>query len=513
MSSGHVSPATTPVAWSRIDRLLLLCAFVTLLLFRLHAFGAPLESDECNYAYFAERLIAGDHLFDDLWDHQPPGIYLFLVPLTAALGSEPFVYRMAALLVTAATLWLLCATARKLAGREAGWAAAILFAIASSDPGIAGEGCNRELYMNFMTAFGVWWIVRGPHPAHVLCAGICLGLGSLIKTVVAAQWLALVPVIILVHLQRWPLSIALYAVGPTLTWLIATAWFAAGGRAEAFFDAVFTYNLGYSASEGSWFARLWAFNHAHIFMTGAAVWIAGACGLVWTLIRRPPAHGLLIALTLGSYLAVCLPGRFWPHYFLLLLPAAILLAATLVGQAAQLDRRLGYAALIIATGGLLATEIPYYAGVEPDALGSARYGPRMAWVRDQAYRINEVTAPENSIYVWSTDVGFYYYSQRRCATRFTMNEPLMASGPATLRRREQLRTDLEADPPRLILIIARPDHRHPCPELLQFIQDRRYVAAGRDAPHGLEILCDSKRPILPIDWTWPPEDPEVDLDE
>ncbi|KKK62157.1 hypothetical protein LCGC14_3007150, partial [marine sediment metagenome] len=36
---------------------------------RLHAFAVPLETDECNYAYIGSRLLAGDRLYLDVWDH------------------------------------------------------------------------------------------------------------------------------------------------------------------------------------------------------------------------------------------------------------------------------------------------------------------------------------------------------------------------------------------------------------------------------------------------------------
>ena len=64
-------------------------ALVVLILFRLHAFGLPLETDECNYAYFGARLLEGDWLYVDLWDHQPPGVFVLFAGIIAVFGDDP----------------------------------------------------------------------------------------------------------------------------------------------------------------------------------------------------------------------------------------------------------------------------------------------------------------------------------------------------------------------------------------------------------------------------------------
>ena len=50
-------------------------AAAVLVCFRLHAFDLPLEADESNYAYIGSRLLEGDRLYVDVWDHQPFGVF------------------------------------------------------------------------------------------------------------------------------------------------------------------------------------------------------------------------------------------------------------------------------------------------------------------------------------------------------------------------------------------------------------------------------------------------------
>ncbi|MFQ5491463.1 MAG: glycosyltransferase family 39 protein, partial [Phycisphaerae bacterium] len=144
-----VTPAQSPtqkLLWA--DALLLFVAAALLVGMRLHAFDLPLETDECNYIYTAARLLAGDQLYTDVWDHQPPGIFAFFAVVIALFGDTQPVFRWLATAACLTSLLLLVLICRHTAGRWAGYLAALLYALISADPGTAGEGCNREIFMN-----------------------------------------------------------------------------------------------------------------------------------------------------------------------------------------------------------------------------------------------------------------------------------------------------------------------------------------------------------------------------
>ena len=501
--------------WNRADWIWLTLCGMIVVCFRVHAFPAPLENDECNYAYFAQRLLAGDRLYVDLWDHQPPGVYALLVPPTALFGSAPTVYRTLALAVTLPTLLGVFALSRRWFGRVGAWSAAILFALAGSDPGIGGEGCNREIYMNVLLVAAVWLLARSenaPRYRAVLAAGLLLGLASTIKTVVAVHWVALLPAVLLPTRRAVPAwgrpvfkAVLAFAAGPAIVWLAVWSYFAADGRSGAFLDATFLYNLVYSETDAGWGRRLIAFFfegdkfRSSVFGTARALWLAALVGVFALPWRRARLSALLLGGWLaGSYLAVCLPGRFWPHYYLLMLPPAVLLAAALVRRIEGRRPQLAFVAVPVIAMALLATQVSGYLLTPPERLGWNRYGPRMTWARDMAARVAAVTDPTDTIYVWSIDANFYYYSGRRCASRFTMYGPLIADAPSTAARRRLLLEDLARNPPRLILLLAKP----PFAELHQFFLDQRYVSVGRTKQ--MEVLCKLERPIALIDWSWEP---------
>ena len=180
----------------------MLVAAAVLVVIRLHAFELPLETDECNYVYIGARLLAGDRLYIDVWDHQPPGIFVLFAAVIAVLGDAPEVFRWMAVAASLGSMVLIFAIVRRAAGSGAACLAAGLFALCSADPGLAGEGCNREIFMNPLALAAVWLLLRRPRTRgwEVLLSGFLLGIGSTIKTVMAAQWLLLLAWLIV---RRW----------------------------------------------------------------------------------------------------------------------------------------------------------------------------------------------------------------------------------------------------------------------------------------------------------------------
>ena len=93
---------------ARLYETLFLIFFILLLAgIRLHSFPMPLERDEANYAYVGERLFAGDRMYIEQWDHQPPAIFAFYGLLGKIFGTSPGVFRWTATVFSACTLVLI----------------------------------------------------------------------------------------------------------------------------------------------------------------------------------------------------------------------------------------------------------------------------------------------------------------------------------------------------------------------------------------------------------------------
>lgn len=499
-------------------------AIVVLLLFRLHAISLPLETDECNYAYIGGRLLAGDRLYEDVWDHQPPAVFVLFAAVIAVFGQSDLTFRLLAASVSVGSLVLLFYITRRAYGLWPAAAAAALFAVTSSDPGTAGEGCNREIYMNALALGSLALLTHsaGANRNRVLLAGLLLGLASAFKPVVAVVWLCITLWVAARHGLRdrrfvsWVAPILWMSAGPLLIWVAISAYFASTGRAHEFVDAVFGYNVGYSGIGDAFFSRFREFHtgRPYVFASAKPLWMAALPAALTLLIlarrRLTSTDGAVLAFASGSLLAVCLPGKFWPHYYYLLLPPMILLcSAALAGVSQRFTSpgRIRIVRIVAAVwiGCVVFTELEHYLLIDPLQITAPRYDYRQQWARAQGRRIAELTAPDDTIFVWGKDAGVYHYSKRRCASRYTMVGALLPEAPGFQRRRDTLLRELKEHKPRIVLLVE-PEFD----ELKRFLQDH-YVVAG---PGGLDrhdrnpekiimmALMDSARPVAFVDWEW-----------
>ena len=519
---------------SLLDGVSLAAAGAVLIAFRLHAFDLPLETGECNYAYIGGRLLAGDRLYLDVWDHQPFGIFSLFAGVIALVGDAPEVFRWLATAFSLGSLALIYAVVRGCAGRGAAITGAVLFAFASSDPGTAGEGCNREIYMNTFV-LAAWYLALregGRRGWTIFASGTALGIGSTLKTIVAVHWVFLA-IWIAINAARGATfraqcrsvvtTLAMFAAGPAIVWAGALAYFTVTERFNEFVDAVFLFNLSYSGSSETFLLRLIRFfsppRHPFVFDSALPLWVGLICAAAWLLvdtIRHKSRQSLaILSLILGSYLAICLPGRFWPHYYYLLVPAAVIAVSTALGKlVTHLPafvpsdlRALKYISLLVYAvfpAWLFLTEYDSYLHQPPFGITVNRYNSRDFWGLAHGEHVRCVTDSDDEVFVFGNEAEIYYYSRRRCASRYTMITGLSAGMGGADRRRAILMSELRARLPRLIIVLF---DEPPWGDWLRFLE-RHYgeaVGVDRHDQTGKQIMLVYARkdqPIKPIDWDW-----------
>ncbi len=528
---------------SRLPWVGILVAIAVLVAFRLRAFGLPLETDECNYAYIGARLLAGDRLYVDVWDHQPFGVFALFALVIALFGDAPVVFRLVALAFSIVSLAFIALILQRTSGRQAAILGAALFALASSDPGTGGEGCNREIYMNTLILAAWYFAIRAQPPLpfrervgvrvkgpgaqwpSVLLSGLLLALASTLKPIVAIYWLLLALWLVARSARtsraRAPVAtLAVFAAGPLLVWIAAFSYFAATDRFSEFVDAALLFNVGYSETGEPFYYRFFRFfkpvRHPFIFESALPLWITGAAALVVlvtaTATRRQRDVAAIIPLAAAGYLATCLSGRFWPHYYYLLVGPAVLAVAVVMES---LVRRVGRVTawrgaapaglFLLVPGFLFYSQARHYLFLPSHEITVKRYNFRDFWGRAQGANVASVTEPDDSIFVYGNDAEIYYYSGRRCASRYTMITGLAAGMPKVEQRRRTLIEDLERHLPRVIIVLF---DEKPFKEWLAFLEAHYGPAVGVDYHDQYQsdpimfVFARKDRPIRQINWDW-----------
>ena len=451
-----MSSASTPAS-RHFPAGLIVIAVVAFALIRAPFLSLPLERDEGEYAYIAQRMLAGDVPYRDAFDQKPPGVFLAYGLAFALLGESVERIHLFLWLWTATAAAALFALVRALAGGLAGGFALLVFAIASADPQVQGHAANTENWMLLPLVFSAAACVRGWQRGDRLSWLACGGFAAL------ACWFKQVAVTdaCLLAVGVWGDAIvgrpapgarralgrgALFALGAALVSAPVLIYFGANGALAPFFDAVFLHNVGYAR------ASSWAEGLAHLRVGLArqlpSFWAVWALALAGWLVPGGAAPGVRHALAawwLVSFAGAAIGLHFRPHYFLQTVPALAALAG--IGAAGLAQRlasggptaqglRVGALAAGIALLPLAAHRGLLLAG-SPVAISRQFYGlnpfPESLVIADH---IAQNSRPEDRVLIVGSEPQILFYARRRSATRYIYFYPLTGDFPDARARQQ-----------------------------------------------------------------------------
>jgi 4-amino-4-deoxy-L-arabinose transferase-like glycosyltransferase len=428
----------------------------------------PFERDEGGYAYIAERWVAGDVPYRDVFDQKPPAIFAFYALALAAGGGHPAAIRWGAQAVVLAAMLALALLGRRLFSPAAGIAAALLLLLLTSEPSWLGNAVNTEQLAILPIAWGAvasfqarrdHWLV----PA--LVTGLLGGLAFATKPVtlpVAAFEIATVAM--LARRSIGPVLAA--AAGFALLTVPIAFYFAARGSWTEFFDAVVVNNLAYSQSVPlSHYPAYFALGIGTSLVPLGPVYLAAMASLLAlrssnvdrTRERRHLAWAW--GWLLSSVPAVAAGGFFRQHYFVIAAPPLALLAAVglvaivrLLPEALRHRAWLAPAASLVLIANAVAHGWWYFGPGKPEAKMNRIYGinpfpeaPVLgAWLAERS-------DARPVIFVFGSEPEVLFYAGARSASRYIYVYPLHMALPAAAARQQETLTELRAAPPRFIV--------------------------------------------------------------
>jgi 4-amino-4-deoxy-L-arabinose transferase-like glycosyltransferase len=553
--------ATGRLGWA--DQAAFVVATVIVLLLRTHTLNEPLDCDEAAYSYVAHRLLQGDHLYADVFENKPPLAY---APYAAAISVGGYNERAIRLLpvpFAVITLWMLQQFARRAGGSVAGAVTAILYAVTSSDPFTFGNGANLELYVNGCLATALFCILRASDGTDtvrwVLLAGLAAGCAAAIKQVAIVFFAAFAIWLWIVRARggfggrAFMRSLAALVAGASIPWLVCLT-FVAGQRVLAeSYNAVFVYapalatdaaaklrqefiqtevlrisqqhpGLGRLLAEQPWLLSNWLFltgNPQATAWWGAGIWpllVLSGGGGIYLIVRKRRPTALVLGYTGAACLAICWPGLFWQHYYMLLLPGVVLLtglaAAGLVSDIAEVAGSVGARSRVrgiigvSALAGAAAVALVLffvqwreYIRLTPEEITTRHKGGQQ-WValREVATRLRLLPGlgPDPRIFIWGVQSPLHVYSQMDSVTPYFFTDPLMQQRsidhPLAEAHQHRILADLQANKPLFVFIGERP-----FPALEQFVE-QSYIPAGgpelqqRSGNRGLYMRRDAEKP-------------------
>lgn len=388
---------------------------------RIPSFLNPFTSDdEAIYASMAEVVLNGGTYFVDTVDHKPP-LTVWLYAVLFNLFGE---YNMAAIHVALVlwvflTSWVIGQIAQSFAGRASAFWAMLLYIIFSTTMrDYDALAANNELWMNLPICLSALALLRGRY----LLAGMAIASAILFKYQALFAAMAFFSFLLLDKPFR---SALLFFLGSFIVGMGFVAVILMQGSWSEFWFWGVQFNwdyIGQGLHGSEMFMRLLR-RSLETVLPAILPWGIGILAVVKFRSK------FLSLWLLMSLVAILLGGRFFGHYFLQPLVPLCVLAALLLPQLWKSDSRRWrhlfiLSALIVPmaiflTLSLRRSQMLRVVGeTEPD-------------YRTVGLRVQEITKPEDSIFVWSNSPQIYYYSRRVAGTRFSFCNYQTGQTPAT----------------------------------------------------------------------------------
>lgn len=375
-------------------RRLFLAIFAVLLAAHLCHFRVLWAEEDLPLAA-ARQVLFGHTLYRGIWFDKPPLVPLVYLLWGAGIGV---IGRIAGALYCTLVCWLAFAVSRKLWGeREARWSAALM-----------------AFFLTFDTPSAVLplaadFLLLAPHLAAILFAidrrpllsGVCAGIGFWFNT----KGLFVFAASAVFALSQAPMLVAGFAIPSA----IGCGLLALVGAWQPYVDQVWIWSSAYAKNT-------FVADPVRNGLTRTANWAGFHIALVVPAIRalvESSRRWQLAAWGLISFVGVALGWRFFPRYYFLLLPFAVVVAGR---GMALLGIRWWLVALMLL--------IPF-----------ARFGPRYVpmaadldpqWSdlaldresRDAATIVNRLKRPGDTLYVWGYRPDLFPYTHMPAGSRY-----------------------------------------------------------------------------------------------
>lgn len=487
-------------AFSRNSRIWLIAAMAAVFILSLPNLQYPIGRDQATYCVIAEGLLKGKHLYRDLWDNKPPGIFYLYVPIIKLLGRTTWLVGAVDLVCVLAVAFATFCFCAKYLKPEAGAVAAVLYACWHNRKGYI-NAAQPEVFL-ILLVYGSLALseleVRWPR-LRSFAAGLALGAAFWVKynALVFLPLVVFLPYLdssriddpsprlgLTIPWREWFARTATLLGGLAFTLAAVLAWFRFSGAWPAMKEVQFQVLPRYGAMfvERTPHYFLWALRQINFNLGDwPEAGIALALLIAWrcrdlhrtATIFLASASGLLVTASQARFNAYTFE-TFFPFLAMLWAYVAIQVYEGFQVLSSHLARR-GCSAARIGVW-LVFINCAYFPLPAPAMRQVERYQGFSRWWRgpEESYGsywwslgiehlggefqvvryLKNHSAPGDMVYVWGTAPLIYFLSGRECPSRFVSNLALISDwAPAAWR--DELVQALKLKRPRLIIVERR----------------------------------------------------------
>ena len=459
--------------WSLLTVLIIVMLAAAL---RIRLLQIPLERDEGGYAYTAQLILQGIPPFEQAYDMKMPGLYYLYVLILLIFGQTTIGIHLGLLVINAATIVLMFFLGRRLLDNVAGLVAAATYAVISLSQHVQGFTANAEQLLLLPALAGILLLFRAIDSGRLkifFAGGLLMGVALVIKHH-GIFFVGFVAICLFVSYSKKPrsrwrrylLEYAVFLLAVLIPFALLCAVFLAYGLFDKFWFWLFVYPPEYS----SVFPRLIGliflkFALLKMAQSALLIWILALIGLIVLICRtkKEKQNLSIIFFCLVSFASI-IPGyRFYPHYFILALPAVALLAGAGISAVAALlanskTRLIGYGIPVLLAAAPIIyavfAEKAYLFELSPNRISRISYFgfPFVESVKIADY-IKQHTSPDDSIAILGSEPQICFYAKRRSATSHIYVYPLMGKHKYVSQMQSEMIRQIETARPEFIVFV------------------------------------------------------------
>jgi 4-amino-4-deoxy-L-arabinose transferase-like glycosyltransferase len=410
--------------------LIAILALSTLL--RLCFLHEPFERDEGQYASIAQEILRGGLPYRDAVEIKPPGTFYLYALAIGLFGATTEAVRIFTALYAMLTVVAVYAIARQVANVRAGLCAALVYGIFSTFPLVQGSSSNTEVFFVLPLTTGVWFLIRAIETKgrrYLFWGGLCAAFALLIKPValpIVALEILFIPFIRSGSGRAKESALDVLAfLAPMPALALATfGYFALRGAFGDIYYWTLEFPRSYRAStvSGPPLPSVLGTVSSALVLP-ALLGIPMSVFFAWSTRRLP---GLLIMLLIPAVVvAVALPGKYFPHYFITLIPFFAIPAGMALDRMSRLSRVpacLALLAVLALFGRSVQETYKFYTVYTPQEVSIYKYGiTTFAQSGVVAGYLRERTRPDEYIFQWGFEPELYFLTDRRFPSRYLVS--------------------------------------------------------------------------------------------
>jgi hypothetical protein len=453
--------------------LALIILFTVFVRFRL--LEIPLERDEGSFAYMGQLILHGIPPYLLSYSLKLPGIFATYALIMFLFGQTISGIHLGLLIVNSITIILVYLIASLLFDRFAGLIAAGSFAILSLSPTVYGTQAHATHFVILLALAGLLLMLKFielDRKGYIFWSGLLLGLAFLMKQhaiffiIFASIYLFFNIALRQGYSYLKSLKVeALFWMGAFIPFAITCGVLYLTGAFEKFWFWTFTI-ASQTASHSTFSQGIITFLMGFRFVTDKLYffWWIAILGIAILLINKTYRNRALFVLgfLIFSFISICPSFYFFPHYFILLLPAVSLLNGIcfsgLRRYFVSIQPRFRSIPLILfAIIFFLAVfeYREYFFRLTPlQACRSTYETMPFIEVINIAEYIESHTSENDTIAVLGSEPEIFFYSNRRSATAYTETYTLIQDQKYALQMQQEMIKELEIAKPKYIVFVS-----------------------------------------------------------